>query len=1667
MMPINLIKYSQINIKAFDMGRDIELGGLFAFVNESLAVEDTIEKEIEEVVRNSPIVFESEGNLSGKVTRFDANMKAIKLLKSKDTFSENDIATISLYSGWGGLEEAFESNTKSEKWKERVEALTKLLEEHEYISARRGVLDAFFTPDNVIKEMWTIAEKLGFNGGNILEPSCGVGRFLALTPATLRQNVSFSCVEKDTISAKVAQTIYPMAEIVSRGIEETIIESDKALVIGNPPYGDFKVTDANNKNYASFNIHNYFVLKSLDALQRGGILIFVITSNFLDNISQKLMTLIEDKADFIDAIRLPSDTFSSTGTSVTTDIVVFRKKVMALYNEDEALLSWMMKGKIGDMSVNQYFLDNPSQVLGDMQEGYRGIKVIGDKDKREAQFKRALERFPRNIVSASAELSGSGFSEALVPNQIWIENDNLLVNIKTKEGNKTIMISDKPAIVKKASLILDIKEKLLALMDAQIDESLDSETIEGIRAHLLNAYDAFYKKYGYLNKSSNFSIYKLDIRAELIAALEKNYDKGISEAVSKSTGKPQRAESGEKADILVKRTAKAKGVLQAQNPKEALLLSLNHKGSVNLDFMAEISGAEKGALITALKGEIFFDEKLSEWVFKDIFLSGDIKQKIAYTSDEETIKALGEVKPKDLTAKDIVPSIGASWISQEIIQQYAEEELGFYNVTVSFAAFVSKWGVKGYGSSKFMTKRRGADAILQAALNSTYIKIMETGYDGKKYVNVEETELANAKKEELSEHFLRWVYQDSARRKALVEKYNETFNRYLPLAESSLMDMYEPQNLSDTFKPRKHQKRATFKAIFDENPYIFNHKVGSGKTLNAQMVAMEMKRLGKANKPMIVTLKSVLPDFVRDFKLAYPNAVILAPAENDFTKSKRAQMLSKIALGNFDCIVLTHEQMKSIANPKQLELDILNDELQMAIDTVASTKRGGSRVSVKEIENIRIKLEAKIEGIKSEKEQFLNFEELGIDALLVDESHFFKKLTYTSSLNRVAGMPDRAGSQRAYDLFLKVRHIMKKNGGKNVVFLTGTVVTNSLVELYLVQKYLQFDELKKQGLNTFDSWAKNYAEIVTDIEISPSSKFVEKSRMSQFKNISTLMQMVGNILDTVTNEDIKKSSKDFKLPPLKEGKPSLVFVEPSKAQLDYVGQPDENNNYKEGTLVYRSENMPTDGSDNHLLLFTDAGKCAIDMRLIDDSHLDVGESKISKVAGNAKAKYDEFNAVKGTQIIFCDSGVPKNSKSVLELEVLIDKADNGDKEAQKTLEQQYTDAEIDSILSGSEFSVYEDIKKKLITQGVPSEEIVFVHDYNSKIKKAELSEKMNSGEIRVTIGSTIKAGTGLNVQKRIVAVHHVDIPHMPSDLEQRNGRIDRQGNMLIDLVDNFEIEIFYYATRKTLDGVKWQTIERKAKFIEDFMNGSVEVEGGGELEHSTSELSEMMKAEASGNQLLMQKIRLDRKIKKIERLKTSFVLEVQEREDKIDYITEWLPKAKIRESLLKEELLNLLENGIEIMREELSDATNESKLGASIMKQFRESDLNQRVEFNIGFIGEKEIKGLLMGGSFIIEIEGEGEVRREFARNTKGYMFVKWLKALQHNLEGMIENIISSQSYETSNLENLKALSDSVFSQENKLISLKEEQLKIIKDMAEEAKPKTPKAKEGEDKEVA
>lgn len=1444
----------------------------------------------------------SEGGLK---TKFKNNIEAIKIVKEIQTHNYKptpyDKKTLSNYVGWGGLPNAFErpDGSVAKGWEKEAKELKEILSPEAYAEARRSTQDAHYTSKEIVDAIWSGVKQLGFKGGKVLEPSVGVGNFFGMMPSSYKAVTKLYGIELDGTTAAIAKALYPKATIQNKGFQDVELHNGTfSLAIGNPPFGSQKLFDQKSKHLNDLSIHNYFFAKSMDALEEGGILAMVVSNGLLDAGNSSAREYLGKQANLIGAIRLPNNAFSkNANTEVTTDILFLQKRYTG---EVSNIDQWKDIGELNDTPINQYFVNNPSALLGQWGKYgtmYRGdmpalIPFDGVENSPKFLLPKVIEALPKNIVThesvVQSDISSPKFDgdvSKVRVGALFIKDGAVYKREADKDGEVQVEEIDKKLNSKNEEVFYTAKEieKIKAMIGVvsvadelrrlQIDSGSTDGQIKKVRQEINRVYDLFVKEHGYLNNAANVKLFEEDIRSPFLRALEKNYDKGVSAAVAKSTKQLPKKEIAEKSDIFFKRTQTPyERPNRADNTHDALTISLGEYGAVNFSYIESLTGKSEREIISELDGFIYEDVN-DGWVTKEEFLSGNIKKKYQETINEEYKKALLAVFPKDIDAVDISVTLGSSWVPKADMEEFITYISGDTKPNANYSAYNAKWVIRANATSanasKWGTNRRSTKDILEATMNLSQIEVKDnigTSAAPQWVLNSEETTAAQDKQEQLKEEFKEWIWKSSERRERLGALYNEKFN-------NKITRTFDGSHLkfigkSDSIDLRAHQKNAVWRTM-QGGTALFDHTVGTGKTYTAIASVMELRRIKKATKPLIVVPNHLTGQWGKEWMELYPNASILVPTERDFEASRRKILMGKIATGDYDGIIIGHSQLSLIENDREFESHFIYEEMdkiQQAIDMLR-VEEGKDARSVKNAEKSKERLEEKLLKLNDlRRDDNIDFSQLGIDGVFVDEAHEFKNLTYTTGLQGVAGLGNPAGSKKAFDLFIKTQSILEKTGGNNVVFLTGTPISNTIAEMFTMQRYLGYDKLKEDNLDIFDAWVKQYAEIKSDWELTPSGKYKLRTRLSKFNNMPELITEYKQFADVVTREDIPL----LPIPLIKGGKPLNLVVERSVDQAHYIGIEDEEGKYPEGSLVYRSEHLPKGkakkGDDNMLKIMGEARKVALDMRLINPNAADNPDSKVNVTVKNTIEIHKRWNDKRGTQLIFCDLSTPKGAvaKEKARLEELIRKADNGDEKAIQELDEMNPD-DLDAL--NAPFSVYDDIKAKLIAQGIPEREIAFIHDASTKLQKQELFSKVKGGAVRILIGSTSKMGAGMNVQDRLVALHHIDVPWRPSDLEQREGRIIRQGNLFYHQdPKGFEVEIFRYATKNTLDSMMWQTIEAKANFIEQLRAGNLIDREVDDVSGEAMSAAEM-KAMSSGNPLILEDMKLSKDIKKLEALK--------------------------------------------------------------------------------------------------------------------------------------------------------------------------------------------------------
>lgn len=1415
------------------------------------------------------------------------------------------------YVGWGGIPQAFyrDNGEVSKGWEKEAAELKALLTADELAAAAASTRNAHFTSTEIVSAIWTALRHFGFKGGRVLEPSVGVGNFYGLMPAALRSASQLTGVELDHITGGIAKQLYPQANIQAPVGFQDFAAPDNYFDVatGNPPFGPEGIYDAIRRKISGFSIHNYFFAKSIDTVKPNGVLAMVVTNRLLDSMGDKARQYIANRAEFLGAIRLPNDAFlKNAGTQVTTDIIFLRK-----LKDGEAPTgqSWMDVKQVTDKNgktvpLNEYFVRNPDMMLGEfgafgtMYRPDDAALVARPGQDTPALLAAAIAKLPqgfmdgptaeptRETVEPLTDISrvkvGSVFEQ---DGKIFERKEDMLGKQQAKE---VTFASDKAR--ERVSGMIQVREALIAVRGLQLTEGVSEKALDGARAGLNKAYDSFVKAHGPINADSNKRLMRDDPTWPQLAALEDGFDKGISAAAAKTTGEKARPASAKKAAIFFKRTqAPYHAPTKAASAKDALVSSLSERGRVDLDYMTGLYGKTPEAIARELDG-LIFEVVPGDYVTREEYLSGNVKKRLALTLQlaekmprfQKNVEALRAVQPADIEAVDIDVKTGAHWVPADVMQGFVAHITEGNRTKAVYNPITATWTldaerISNAAFTKYATDRASIMKVLEAAANQKQIQVFdEDRRAGTRTLNEAATTAANAKVELVKSEWKNWIWSDDARRTRLARIYNDTFNTDVAREFDGSHLTFPGKVGDDIITLRPHQKNAVWRVI-QSGTTLLDHVVGAGKTMAVIASVMEMRRMGLAKKPMLVVPNHLVGQWAEDFMKLYPGANILAATKKDFEKDNRKKLFARIATGDWDAVIVAHSSFGKVEVEPEFQEQFIKQQID-DMDTSISAMRaaeGKSSRNVKQIEKQKAALEEKLKRLfdTGAKDDNLYFNELGVDAVLLDEAHEFKNLGFSTGMQRVAGLGNPIGSNKAADMFMKVQSVLKRTGGRNVVFATGTPISNTMAEMYTMQRYLDYGTLKDQGIAHFDAWAKTFGEVVTDWELSPSGQYKMNSRFAKFVNMPELMQRYGSFADVINRDDINRQlaaqGKKLPVPKVKGGNPENIVVERSQDQARYIGIPSVDDNgvesYPQGSLIWRSENLPKKaekGADNMLKIMSDARKAALDMRLIDSNYPDNPSSKVNVAASNIKAIYDKWTADNGAQLVFIDLSTPKGAvaKEAAALRELVKLAEEGDEAAQEKLDAMSPD---ELLALDSSFSVYDDLKAKLIGLGIPENEIAFIHDANTELQKEDLFGKVRSGRVRVLFGSTAKMGAGMNVQERLVALHHLDAPWRPSDLEQREGRIIRQGNKLYEAdPDGFEVEIKRYATKQTLDSRMWQTIEAKARFIEQVRKGT----GQREVEDVAGEAanSAEMKAASSGNPLILEEMSLRQAIRKLE-----------------------------------------------------------------------------------------------------------------------------------------------------------------------------------------------------------
>ena len=1379
--------------------------------------------------------------IGGAKEKFRNNMAAINLLHELEI--ENRLATpeeqevLSRYVGWGGLSMAFDEHNAA--WAEEFKELYASLSPEEYRAAMESTLTAFYTPPVVIKAMYDVLDRLGFSQGNILEPSCGTGNFFGLLPESM-QNSKLHGVEIDSLTGRIAKQLYQKANIAIEGFEKTNLPDDHFdVVLGNVPFGEIRVNDS-RYNAQKFLIHDYFFAKALDKVRAGGVVMFITSKGTMDKASPEVRKYIAQRAELLGAIRLPDNTFkANAGTEVTSDILILQKRDRVMDIEPD----WVhLDTDENGVTMNRYFVEHPEMVLGEikMENTRFGTFEPVCKARKDIPLSELLSNAVQRINGEIPELDNrvdeiSDEQELSVPADPNVRNFSFTLvdgRVYFRENDRMQPASVSMTAENRIKGLIQIRDCVRKLIEYQTDD-YPEEMIRTEQENLNRLYDVYTAKYGLINSRGNYLAFASDESYFLLCSLEVLDDEGNFKR---------------KADMFTKRTIKPhREVTSVETASEALALSIGEKARVDLPYMEQLTGKTQAELVQDLQGVIFKVPNCEHvsYVAADEYLSGNVRNKLtvadlAAKNDPElavNVEALEKVIPKDLSAAEISVRLGATWIPQEDIQRFVMELLtpssyAAGRLKVRYTPINGDWFIENKSSdmgnvkadSTYGTKRASAYRIIEDTLNLRDTRIFDYVYDehgNKKAVfNAKETTAAQAKQEVIKQAFQDWIWKDPERRNRLVRYYNDTFNSVRPREYDGSHITFGGISPEITLRP--HQVNAIAHILYGGNT-LLAHKVGAGKTFEMVAAAQENKRLGLCQKSMFVVPNHLVGQWASEYLRLYPSANILVTTKRDFETGNRKKFCGRIATGDYDAVIIGHSQFEKIPmsigrQREQLEKQL--DDIEHGIDDVQASK--GEQFTVKQLMKTRKAIKTKLEKLNDtkRKDTVIDFEQLGVDRLFIDESHFYKNLYLYTKMRNVGGIA-QTEAQKSSDLFMKCRYLDEITGNRGTVFATGTPVSNSMVELYSVQRYLQYDTLAQNGLQHFDSWASTFGETVTALELAPEgTNYRAKTRFAKFYNLPELMQMFREVADIQTADMLKL--------PVPTVNYHNIKTKPSEIQTEMVA-----------SLAKRAEKVRArlvePNIDNMLKITNDGRKLALDQRMIDPMLPDDPDSKVNACVDNVYRIWEEHADTKATQLVFCDLSTPKNDGT---------------------------------------FNVYDDMREKLIARGIPAEQIRFIHEATTDAQKKELFGKVRSGEVRVLFGSTPKMGAGTNVQDRLIAIHNLDCPWRPSDLEQRQGRIERQGNMFP------EVEVYRYVTEQTFDAYLYQLVESKQKFISQIMTSKSPVRSAEDVDEVALSFAEV-KMLATGDARFKEKMDLDIQVSKLRVLKQSYLSEHYDLEDRV------------------------------------------------------------------------------------------------------------------------------------------------------------------------------------------
>ena len=1520
--------------------------------------------------------------VGGAKAKFRANMDAINLLKELEfdgrqaTPEEQNI--LSKYVGWGGLADAFDES--KDNWKDEFAELYATLSPEEYAAARASTLNAHYTSPTVIKAIYEAVGNMGFQTGNILEPSMGVGNFFGCLPEQMQGSKLYG-VELDSITGRIAKQLYPQANIIVAGFETTDRRDFYDLAIGNVPFGQYQVNDrAYNK--LGFSIHNYFFAKALDQVRPGGIVAFVTSRYTMDSKDDRARKYIAERAELLGAIRLPNNAFkANAGTDVVSDILFLQKREQPSIAEPE----WTQLGENADgFSINNYFIHHPEMILGrqsaeSTQYGKQDFTVepIEGAD-LSAQLHEAVQHI--GGIYQAAELPDLGEEDQIqdtIPADPDVKNYSYtLVDGEVYYRENSVMVKpDLNATAKeRVKGMIELRDCVQSLISQQMDGFISDMTIQQTQRKLNRLYDTFTDKYGLINARANSLAFSDDSSYYLLCSLEILNENGDLER---------------KADIFTKRTIKPHEVVTSvDTASEALALSISEKACVDMHYMAQLSGKSQDELIDELNGVIFLDPTRGNWQTADEYLSGNVRQKLRQAEAAAVdapgyapnVEALQQAQPKDLDASEIEVRLGATWIDKDYIQQFLYETFNpaYYRrhlIQVNYSPSTAEWNISGKSTPSkqdvnaymtYGTERANAYRILEDTLNLRDVRIYDTVYDAdgteRRVLNSKETTLAQQKQQAIKDAFQEWIWRDPNRRQTLVQQYNERFNSIRPREYDGSHIRFS--GMSPEITLREHQKNAIAHILYGGNT-LLAHEVGAGKTFEMVAAVMESKRLGLCQKAMFVVPNHLTEQWASEFLRLYPSANILVTTKKDFETRNRKKFCARIATGDYDAVIIGHSQFEKIPISKERQEHLLQEQIYEIEDGIRELRAANAeRFTIKSLERTKRGLELRLQKLQAadRKDDVVTFEQLGIDRLYVDEAHSYKNLFLYTKMRNVAGL-STSDAQKSSDMLLKCRYIDEITDGKGVVFATGTPVSNSMTELFTMMRYLQHDLLQQKGLAHFDCWASTFGETTTAIELAPEGTgYRARTRFAKFYNLPELMSMFKIAADI-------KTADQLHLP-----RPEAVYhtevSQPTAIQKEMVQMLSER-----AAKVHSGTVDPS--NDNMLKITSDGRKLGLDQRIINPDLPDDPSSKVNRCVDNIFRIWQDGQADKLTQLVFCDLSTPKIAAAKRAEKPAGGALDNPELHA---LETQLAS---DGITSDAPFSVYDDIRSKLVALGIPREQIAYIHEANTEVRKKELFAKVRSGQVRVLMGSTFKMGAGMNVQDRLVALHDLDCPWRPGDLEQRGGRIIRQGNR------NKEVHIYRYVTEGTFDAYLWQTIENKQRFISQIMTSKSPVRSCEDIDETALSYAEI-KALCAGDERIKEKMDLDVDVARLRLMRASHQSQQYKLEDNLlRYFPEQIEAAKNAIAGLETDMQTVAAHphptdgfaGMEVKGDLLTDKDN---AGAALLEAFKEAKGSEPVPVGSyrGFQTALTLENFAT--NYILTLKGQMSHRVELGKDARG-----------------------------------------------------------------------------------